>query len=141
MTNKTFVIIKPDAIERGLVGEIISRFEHKGFCIYRIARKRKNREWCHQHYDEVFRKYPHLVSEMMPFMVDASLIGIILLGQHAIETVRQMVGATDSLRAYPGTIRGDYGNHPVHCNLVHAADSLEAVNREISLFFNKETDL
>lgn len=137
MQEKTFIILKPDAIERKLIGEIISRFENKGYRILRIESRWKNAEWCRQHYPHIHDKiYQNLVS----FMTSTSIIGIILEGPDAIHVIRNMVGITDSLEAKPGTIRGDFGNTPVHYNLVHAADSDHEAYREKELFYDDSTD-
>ena len=132
-----FVIIKPDAIMRGLVGRIISRFENKELYITRIEIRHKNAAWCREHYahlsDEIYVKLGY-------FMTSNSLIGIIFNGERALEIARQLVGITDSVRAVPGTIRGDYGSTPILRNIIHVSDSLEATKREIELFFNDETD-
>lgn len=133
MANKsTFVILKPDAIERGLVGRIISRFEDKGFKITQIAMKQQNEQWCILHYAQL----PYEVfTRVKDFMLSTPLIGMLLDGPEAPATVKRMVGATNSSNALSGTIRGDFGNYPVHCNLVHASDSMESAVYEANLFF------
>ncbi|MEE9548729.1 MAG: nucleoside-diphosphate kinase [Nitrosomonadaceae bacterium] len=136
MVSKTFVIIKPDAISRGLIGKIISRFEDKFLEIVAIEMKQKDETWCQLHYG-------HLTGDIYlsleEFMLMGPLIGIVLRGPDAIDTVRRMAGPTNSLSAIPGTIRGDFGTHPMRYNIVHAAaDSHEAVEREIKLFFGED---
>lgn len=140
--EQTFIIIKPDAIERGLVGKIISRFEDMGLYIKRIEKRRKNTYWCRQHYSHIFgtKQYEKIYSRLEQFMTHRSTIGIILVGPDAIKRVRKMVGATDALEAKPGTIRGDYGKSSGPRNLIHASDSVETVVKEIVLYFDKETD-
>ncbi len=141
MENKiqqTFVIIKPDAIERGLIGKIISRFEDKFLRITVIEIRWKNKEWCKQHYSHVPKEY---YPPLEDFMTAAPIIGMVLMGPEAIWTVRQMIGKTNSLEALPGTVRGDYGSHPIRYNLVHASDSQEAVAREVELFLDDKTDI
>ena len=137
MHEQTFIILKPDAIQRGLIGKIISCFERKGFKILRIEQHWKNKNWCRQH-------YPHICDEiyqnLVAFMTSAPIIGVILEGPDAIRVVRSMVGTTNSLEASPGTIRGDYGNTPVHYNLIHAADSKETFHYENDLFFDLTTN-
>ena len=132
--QQTFVILKPDCQERGLIGKIISRFEDKFLRVVRIGSQQKDEDWCRQHYahlnDEIYEK-------QKDFMSCAPLIGIILEGPDAIDVVRKMVGKTNSLLAEPGTIRFDYGTYPVRYNIIHAADSEEAVKRERGLFFNE----
>ena len=134
MVSKTFVIIKPDAITRGLIGKIISRFEDKCLEIVAIEMKQQDETWCRPHYQHIFGP---IYIELEEFMLNAPLIGIVLTGPDVIETVRTMVGSTDSLLAEPGTIRGDFGTAPVRYNVVHAAHSNKAVEREIKLFFGE----
>ena len=134
MVNKTFVIIKPDTISRGLIGRIISRFEDKFLEIIAIELKQKDETWCQLHYQHMLGP---IYADLEEFMLSGPLIGIVLKGHNAIRTVKYMVGLTDSLRAEPGTIRGDYGTHPIRYNIVHTADSYEAVWRETNLFFGE----
>lgn len=135
--QQTFVIIKPDAIERGLIGKIISRFEDKFYRIVAIQMRWKNEEWCKAHYSHLSGD---IYEKMRDFMTAAPIIGIILFGPNVIDVIRHMVGCTDSRYATLGTIRGDYGTHPKHYNIVHASDSEEAVDKEIKLFFDSKTD-
>ncbi len=132
-----FVIIKPDAIVRGLVGKIIERFERKDLWIERVSIRRKNSAWCREHYahlpDDIFR-----VIEV--FMCSSELIGIVFKGDRAHAIANKLVGSTDSVEAEPGTIRGDYGSTPIMRNVIHVSDSYDDSKREISLFFNNETD-
>ena len=131
MVEQTFIIIKPDAIKRGLVGEIISRFERKGLKIISLIFKWRDKSWCEQHYCNLSQQ---ILDKIIPFMLSRRLIGILLEGEDAVRVVREMVGNTNSLDAKPGTIRGDYGGAPVHENLVHAADSEKAAMKEFELF-------
>ncbi len=136
----TFIIIKPDAIERGLIGTIISRFEQKGFTVDHIKMAHKNAAWTRAHYAHLERNTPFYM--MGAAMIKTPLIGILLEGPpNIIKTVRTMVGATNPMEAAPGTIRGDYATEPVYCNLIHASDSEEAVEREWQLFCNPETTI
>lgn len=134
---KTFCIIKPDAISRGLVGAIITRLEEADFQILYLQMRWKNSDWCR-------KMYGHLTGVVYDaqeeFMTNAPLIGIILDGVGIIERARRIVGATDSTQATPGTIRGDFGSQPIRCNCVHASDNIDSVAKEIELFFNTETD-
>ncbi len=136
---ETFVIIKPDAVRRGLIGDIIKRFEQKGLTILRIELRLKSRQWCALHYSNV-----DLLSEvyhnLADAMVHAPLIGIILRGEKAVTVLRRMIGATDSTQAWPGTIRGDLGTLPVYENLIHAADSKDLAKQEAKYFFDSRTD-
>jgi len=139
---KTFVIIKPDAIERKLVGEIIRRFEQKNLSIVRMETRCKNREWCVAHYHQFNNDYtpPGILEGLCDMMTNIPLIGIVLEGEGAANVVRRMVGDTDSVMAAPGTIRGDFGTRPIRNNLVHAADSATVGKREAVQFFNPATD-
>ena len=137
MSEQTFIILKPDAIKRGLIGKIISRFEGKGYRILRIEARWKTEKWCRRHYLHIHNiTYKNLAA----FMTSAPLIGIILEGPDAVRVIRNMVGATNSLEAVPGTIRGDFGHTPIHHNLIHAADNVDAVEHEKQLFYNTTTD-
>lgn len=128
--EETFVIIKPDSIDRGIIGKIISRFEDKNLKITSIFSRVKDDNWYRS-------MYPHRAKdkEMEMFLTDTLLIGIVLVGFDAIRVVRQMVGATDSSYAQPGTIRGDFGRTDrIMYNCVHASDSTENVIGELALF-------
>jgi len=131
--EKTLVIIKPDAINRGLIGRIISRFEDKDFKIKRIESRFKNAAWCKLMYSHLPQ---NTFLDQCCFMCTNILIGIKLEGPHAVQTVRRMVGCTDSTEALSGTIRGDFGTLPIRYNCVHASDSIENAERELELFFN-----
>ncbi len=141
MIEQTFVIIKPDAIKRRLVGTIIQRFEKKNLRILRIQSEQKNYAWVKLMYSNIFEKLQMgkwLECEYMDFanfMISTPLIGMTLEGNNAISVVRKMIGATDSREAAPGTIRGDYGTYPIMFNCIHASDSYENVEREAKLFY------
>ena len=135
MIQQTFVIIKPDAIQRGLIGKIISRFEDKQLDILEIGMRVKNTCWCKQHYRNI-DEY-EILNRLYFFMTNTPLIGITLYGEEAIQIVRGMVGRTNSTLAAVGTIRGDYGGLPVHENLVHASSDVDAAAYERRLFFNE----
>ncbi len=134
MVSKTFVIIKPDAISRGLIGRIISRFEDKQLKIIAIEMKQQDYTWCQLHYQHILGP---VYVDLEEFMLSGPLIGIVLQGPNVVDTVRNMVGETDSLYVVPGTIRGDFGTYPMRYNIVHVSDSYEAVRREIHLFFSE----
>lgn len=138
MNQTSFLIVKPDAIERGLLGEIISRFERKYFRLTSITMRHKTLEWATRHYSHLL--HDPFYSDLAHFMTSAPLVGFTLTGPSAIEVVRAMVGTTDSLKAPPGSIRGDYGYAPVMYNCIHASDSQEAAEREYNLFNDPNTD-
>jgi nucleoside-diphosphate kinase len=131
-TEQTFVLIKPDAVRRGLVGEIIGRFERKGLTIEAMVLRTIDADLADAHYAEHVDKafYPPL----REFMVGAPLIAMIVAGDTAVEVVRALTGATDGRRAAGGTIRGDLSLSNRE-NLVHASDSTDSAKREIALWF------
>jgi nucleoside-diphosphate kinase len=130
--ERTLVLIKPDALRRGLVGEIIGRFERKGLGIESMVLRTMDAALADQHYAEHLEKgfYPPLKE----FMTSGPLVALILSGDQAIEVVRTMVGATDGRKAVAGTVRGDLSLSNRE-NLVHASDSADSAKREIGLWF------
>lgn len=132
--DRTLVLIKPDAINRALIGEIISRFERKGLKIVAMKMLKMNKELAKKHYEAHINKpfYPDLES----FITSGPIIAMVIEGKEAVEVVRNMVGATNARKAQPGTIRGDFSNS-FSRNLIHASDSPEAASKEISLFFDQ----
>jgi nucleoside-diphosphate kinase len=132
MTERTLVLIKPDAVSRGLIGELISRFERKGLIIDAMVLRTMDAELADRHYAEHVDKpfYPPLKE----FMTSGPLVAMILSGDEAIDVVRALVGATDGRKAAAGTIRGDLSVSNRE-NLAHASDSPESAKREIPLWF------
>ena len=132
MTERTLVLIKPDAVSRGLIGELISRFERKGLTIDAMVLRTMDAELADRHYAEHVDKpfYPPLKE----FMTSGPLVAMILSGDEAIDVVRALVGATDGRKAAAGTIRGDLSVSNRE-NLAHASDSPESAKREIPLWF------
>jgi nucleoside-diphosphate kinase len=130
--ERTLVLIKPDAVRRGLVGEVISRMERKGLSIEALELRRMEPDLADRHYAEHVEKvfYPSLKA----FMTDGPLVAMIVAGDLAIEVVRGLVGATDGRKAAPGTIRGDLSLSTQE-NLVHASDSTDSAKRELALWF------
>jgi nucleoside-diphosphate kinase len=133
VSERTLVLIKPDAVRRGLVGEIIARFERKGLTIDALELRELDAALADQHYAEHADKpfYPPL----REFMTSGNLVAAIISGDQAISVVRALVGATDGRAAAAGTIRGDYSLSNRE-NLVHASDSPESAEREIKLWFH-----
>lgn len=130
--ERTLVLIKPDGVARGLVGQIISRYEAKGLAIVALELRQADAELAAQHYAEhVGRDYYPALAE---FITSGPLVAMVLEGERAIEAVRSLNGATDSAVATPGTIRGDFSLFK-NRNLVHASDALESAAREIALWF------
>lgn len=132
MTERTLVLIKPDAVRRGLVGRVVERFESKGLSIVTMTVRTMDATLADRHYADHVDKsfYPPLKA----FMTSAPLIAMVLEGDEAIEVVRTLVGATDGRKAAAGTIRGDLSLSNRE-NLVHASDSPESSKREIGLWF------
>jgi nucleoside-diphosphate kinase len=130
--ERSLVLIKPDAVGRGLVGEIIGRFERKGLVIERMVLRGMDAALADQHYADHVDKgfYPPLKA----FMTGGPLVALVLSGDEVIEVVRQMIGPTDGRKAAAGTIRGDLSLSNRE-NLVHASDSPESAKRELALWF------
>lgn len=133
-TEKTFVMLKPDALERGLAGEIIGRLERKGLRLKKIELRTVSKELAARHYAEHVEKpfYPKLEA----YITRGPVLASIWEGFRAVTVVRGLVGATDSTKAAAGTIRGDFGFDATE-NLVHASDSPESAEREIRNFFGE----
>jgi nucleoside-diphosphate kinase len=130
--SRTLILVKPDAFERRLTGEVISRFESKGLTIAALKHMTVERELAEQHYDE-HRDKPFF-GELVEFITGGPLVAMVLEGEEAVAAARQLIGATNPLEAAPGSIRGDYGLE-VQTNLVHGSDSEESAAREVGLFF------
>lgn len=132
--ERTLVLIKPDAMQRGLAGEIIARLERRGLRIVGMRMLHMDEALARRHYAEHEGK-PFLEG-LIRYITACPLIAAVFEGPRAVEMVRQAVGATDPGKAAPGTIRGDLGLE-IGRNLVHGSDSLEAAEREIRLFFDE----
>ncbi|MGC4895184.1 nucleoside-diphosphate kinase [Micromonospora sp. DT31] len=130
--ERTLVLIKPDAVSRGLVGEILSRFERKGLRIDAMVSRSMDGDFADKHYAEHVDKpfYPPLKT----FMTSGPLVALVLSGDQVVEVVRAMIGSTDGRKAAAGTIRGDLSLSNRE-NLVHASDSADSAKREIALWF------
>jgi nucleoside-diphosphate kinase len=133
--ERTLIILKPDAVQRGLCGQIISRFENKGLQIVGMKMMRISPQLAETHYEAHKARpfYPGLVK----FMTSSPVIVLALAGKDAIGIARNMMGATFGSKAAPGTVRGDYGVSNSF-NLIHGSDSPEAAQRELGLFFKPE---
>jgi nucleoside-diphosphate kinase len=131
-TQRTLVLLKPDAVRRGLVGQVLARFEAKGLTIVEMELRTITAEQADRHYAEHVEKdfYPPLRA----FITSGPLVALVLEGDEAIDIVRALNGATDGRKAAPGTIRGDFSLSNRE-NLVHASDSPESAEREIALWF------
>lgn len=132
MSERTLVLIKPDAVRRGLIGEILGRIERRGFRIVAMDHRVIDASLSDAHYAEHVDKpfYPGLKE----FITGGPLVALVLEGDSAIDVVRTMIGTTDGRKAAPGTIRGDFALSTSE-NLVHASDSAASAKREIDLWF------
>ena len=133
-TEKTFIMIKPDGIQRGLLGEIISRFEKKGLKFIALKMIHIDKKLAEMHYAE-HRGKP-FYKGLIEFITSGPVVAGVLKGENAIKIVRKLVGATSPDNAEPGTIRGDFTIN-TGCNIIHASDSSDTANREMDLFFQK----
>jgi len=133
--ERTFVMVKPDGFRRGLVGEILARFERKGFRIVGLKALKISQELAERHYAEHREKpfFPSLVG----FITSGPVVAMVLEGPNAVAEVRKMMGATHPKDALPGTIRGDYAT-TIDENVIHGSATLEDAEREIALFFRPE---
>jgi len=132
MSQRTLVLLKPDAVRRGLVGEILGRYEAKGLSIVALEHRVLDAELADRHYAEHVAKdfYPPLRA----FVLSGPMLALVLEGDEAVEVVRALNGATDGRKAAPGTIRGDLSLSNRE-NLVHGSDSPESAEREIAIWF------
>ena len=133
MTERTLILIKPDGVERGLIGEIISRIERKGLKLTAMDLRVADKATAEKHYAEHSDK--PFFGELVDFITSAPLVAGVVEGPRAIEAWRQLAGGTDPVsKATPGTIRGDFALE-VSTNVVHGSDSLESAEREIAIWF------
>ncbi|NLF83473.1 MAG: nucleoside-diphosphate kinase [Candidatus Gastranaerophilales bacterium] len=132
--QRTFVAIKPDAVQRGLIGEIITRFERKGLKIIGLKIMQIDKETAEKHYAEHVGK--PFFENLTNFITSGPIVAMVLEGKNAVEMVRKLMGATNPQNADPGTIRADYA-HTMERNVVHGSDSVMSAEREISIFFNE----
>ena len=130
--DRTLILVKPDAFERNLTGEIIARFERKGLRIAALKHMQVERATAEEHYAE-HREKPFF-GDLVDFITGGPLVAMVLEGHEAVTAARQVIGSTNPLEAAPGSIRGDFGLE-VQTNLVHGSDSPESAARESGLFF------
>ncbi len=133
--ERTLVLLKPETLQRGIVGEVISRFERRGLKIVALKMLWMDRDLAERHY--AAHKGKDFYEPLIEYITSSPLIAMVLEGDEAIEVVRNMAGSTDCREAEPGTIRGDFGLS-TQKNIVHASDSSESAEREIALFFSPE---
>ncbi|TCW41371.1 nucleoside-diphosphate kinase [Laceyella sacchari] len=132
--EKTFIMVKPDGVQRGLIGEIVARFEKKGFQLVGAKLMTVSRELAEEHYAE--HKERPFFGELVDFITSGPVFAMVWQGNNVIATARQMMGKTNPADALPGTIRGDFGVN-VAMNIVHGSDSPTSAEREIALWFNE----
>ncbi len=130
--ENTFIMVKPDGVSRGLVGEVISRFERKGLKLEQIRTLTISEKLAREHYAEhVDRSF---FPELLEFITSGPVVAMGWSGDSAVSVARTMMGATDPKDSSPGTLRGDFGLAVTH-NLVHGSDSVESATRELAIFF------
>ncbi|AOV08067.1 nucleoside-diphosphate kinase [Sporosarcina ureilytica] len=133
--ERTFLMVKPDGVQRNLIGDIVSRFENKGFQLVGAKLMQVTEELAQQHYGE--HKERPFFGELVDFITSGPVFAMVWEGENVISTARLLVGATNPTESAPGTIRGDYAV-TVGKNIIHGSDSPESAVREIGLFFNEE---
>jgi nucleoside-diphosphate kinase len=133
VSERTLVLVKPDGVSRGLVGEVISRIERKGLSLVALELKHVDRELAEQHYAEHAER--PFFGSLVEFITGGPVVAIVVEGVRAVPAFRQLAGGTDPVeKAVPGSIRGDFGTE-VQYNLVHGSDSADSAKREIDLWF------
>lgn len=133
--EKTFLMVKPDGVQRQLIGEIVARFEKKGFQLVGAKLMQIPTELAEQHYGE--HKERPFFGELVEFITSGPVFAMVWQGENVIATARTMMGATNPKDSAPGTIRGDFAA-TVGKNIIHGSDSPESAEREIGLFFKEE---
>ena len=132
MSERTLVLVKPDGVRRGLVGEVLSRIERKGYTIVALEQRTLDRTTAETHYAEHTDK--PFFGDLVDFITSGPLVAAVVEGPDAIGAWRTMMGVTNPIESAPGTIRGDLANVMTE-NLVHGSDSAESAAREVALFF------
>ena len=132
MSQRTLILVKPDGVQRNLIGDVISRIERKGLKVVALELRTIETETAHAHYAEHAEK--PFFGELVEFITSGPLVALVAEGDRAIEAFRTLAGATDPVKALPGTFRGDYAL-AVAQNIVHGSDSPESAEREIKIFF------
>jgi nucleoside-diphosphate kinase len=133
--EKTFLMVKPDGVQRNLVGEIVNRFERKGFKLVGAKLMQITNELASEHYGE--HKERPFFGELVDFITSGPVFAMVWEGENVIKTAREMMGKTNPAEAAPGTVRGDFGV-TVGKNVIHGSDSPESAEREINLFFDQK---
>ncbi|HVF18852.1 MAG TPA: nucleoside-diphosphate kinase [Mycobacteriales bacterium] len=132
MSERTLVLVKPDGVRRGLVGEVISRIERKGLTLLGVEMRTLDKETAGKHYAEHSER--PFFGELVEFITGGPLVALAVEGPRAVEAVRTLMGVTDPVKSLPGTLRGDFALE-IGQNLVHGSDSPESGIRELGIFF------
>jgi len=133
--ERTYVMVKPDGVQRGLISEVVFRFEKRGLKIVGMKMLQIPRELAEEHYGE--HKGKPFFEALVGYITSSPVVAMVLEGKNAVAAAREMMGATDPQKASPGTIRGDFGLD-IGRNVVHGSDSTASAEREINLFFKPE---
>ncbi len=133
--ERTFIAIKPDGVQRGLIGEIIGRFEAKGFTLVGLKCMKVSRELAEEHYG-VHKERPFFAG-LIEFITSGPVVAMVWEGDGVVASARKMIGATNPLSAEPGTIRGDFGIS-VGRNIIHGSDAIETAQTEMNLWFKED---
>ena len=133
--ERTYLMVKPDGVQRGLCGEIVSRFEKKGLKLVAMKLMVIPKETAETHYGE--HKGKKFFDSLISYITSGPVLAMVWEGENAVAVCRQMMGKTNPQESAPGTIRGDYGMQ-VGMNIIHGSDSVESAEREISIFFKPE---
>ena len=131
-TETTLILVKPDGVARGLVGEVVRRIEAKGFTLSAMELRTLERETAEQHYAEHTER--PFFGELVDFITSGPLVCLAVSGENAIAGMRQLAGATNPIEAVPGSIRGDFATE-IGENIIHGSDSSESAERELEIFF------
>jgi nucleoside-diphosphate kinase len=132
VAQRTLILVKPDGVERSIIGDVISRIERKGLKVVALEMRTIDIDTAHAHYAEHAEK--SFFGDLVDFITGGPLVALVAEGDRAIEAFRALAGATDPVKAAPGTIRGDYALRVTN-NIVHGSDSPESAEREIKIFF------
>ncbi|MGV2831113.1 nucleoside-diphosphate kinase [Myxosarcina sp. GI1(2024)] len=133
--ERTFIMIKPDGVQRHLVGEIVNRFEDKGFTLVGLKMMSVSRELAEKHYE--VHKDKSFFSGLIDFITSAPVIAMVWEGESVVSAARNLIGATNPISAAPGSIRGDFGVS-IGRNLIHGSDAIETARKEVALWFDDE---
>ena len=145
LIERTLVLLKPDAVQRSIMGNIISKFENAGLKIVGMKMKWVDPDFSKKHYSDHINKPFYKAFEA--FITEGPVVALVIEGVQSVEIIRKMVGSTEPKKALPGTIRGDYAHHSYEYadkkgiaikNLIHASDTIENANKEVSLWFTPE---